>query len=223
MGQKVIMCWSGGRDCAMALEEVRRSGELEVIALLTTVTDDFGRVSMHGVRRELVRRQGAEMHLPLHEVGIPAGSSNELYEQRMAAALADLRAGGASGAVFGDIFLADLRRHREEKLAQVGMGAHFPLWRRDTAELGRQFIARGFRAIITCVDTAALDGRFAGRQYDQRLLSELPAGVDPCGENGEFHTFVYDGPLFSRPIAFVTGEIVLRENRFNFCDLLPVA
>jgi len=220
VSQKVILSWSGGKDSAMALHEVRRAGRLEVVALLTTVTDDFGRVSMHGVRRELLRCQAASLGLPLREVGIPAGSSNELYEQRMAAALAELAAQGASGVVFGDIFLADLHKYRQEKLAQVGMGAHFPLWKQDTSKLARRFIAAGFRAILTCVDTQVLDGRFAGRPYDQRLLEELPATVDPCGENGEFHSFVYDGPIFSRPIAVTPGRIVLRDNRFNFCDLL---
>jgi len=220
VSQKVILSWSGGKDSAMALHEVRRAGRLEVVALLTTVTDDFGRVSMHGVRRELLRCQAASLGLPLREVGIPAGSSNELYEQRMAAALAELAAQGAAGVVFGDIFLADLRKYRQEKLAQVGLAAHFPLWKQDTSKLSRRFIAAGFKAILTCVDTQVLDGRFAGREYDHRLLEELPATVDPCGENGEFHSFVYDGPIFSRPIAVTPGQTVLRDNRFNFCDLL---
>jgi uncharacterized protein (TIGR00290 family) len=220
MRYNIVLCWSGGKDCTMALHEARRAGRLEVMALLTTVTDDFGRVSMHGVRRELVHRQAASLGLPLREVGIPAGSTDELYEQRMAAALEKLRAQGTSGVVFGDIFLEDVRKRREEKLAQVRMSAHFPLWRQDTAELARRFIACGFKAILTCVDTQALDGRFAGREYDRLLLEELPAGVDPCGENGEFHTFVYDGPIFSRPIPVTPGQVVLRDNRFNFCDLL---
>jgi uncharacterized protein (TIGR00290 family) len=220
VSEKVILSWSGGKDGAMALHEVRRAGRLKVMALLTTVTDDFGRVSMHGVRRELVHRQAASLGLPLREVGIPAGSTDELYEQRMAAALEELASQGASGVIFGDIFLADVRKRREEKLAQVGMSAHFPLWRQDTAELARRFVACGFRAILTCVDTQALDGRFAGREYDLRLLEDLPSGVDPCGENGEFHSFVYDGPIFSRPIPVTPGQVVLRDNRFNFCDLL---
>lgn len=219
--QKVILAWSGGKDCALALDEVRRAARLEVTGLLTTVTDDFDRISLHGVRRDLLRRQVDAIGLALHEVGLPADSGEELYEQQMRAALEQLRGQGVRGVVFGDVFLHDVRQHRQDKLAQVGMSAHFPLWGRDTADLARQFLARGFRAVLTCVDTQALDGRFAGADYDHKLLEQLPPSVDACGENGEFHTFVYDGPLFSHAICFTRGQVVLRKHRFAYCDLLP--
>lgn len=219
--EKVLVAWSSGKDSALALHEVLRAGACEVQALLTTVTGDYGRASMHGVRRELVAAQAAALEIPLEEVTISKGATNEEYESAMRAALDRHRAGGVTGVVFGDIFLEDLRAYREGRLAEIGMAGIFPLWGRDTAELARQFIKLGFRAVVTCVDTEMLDGRFAGRAYDEALLEELPAGVDPCGENGEFHTFCFDGPIFAAPVAHRLGEIVLRENRFNFCDVLP--
>jgi uncharacterized protein (TIGR00290 family) len=219
--EKVLFGWSGGKDSALAMHVVRLQGELEVAALLTTITADYGRVSMHGVRRELLAMQAGAIGTPLEEVFIPADASHDLYASRMRDVLQRYKAGGVSAVVFGDLLLEDVRRYREEKLAEVDMRAIFPLWGRDTGELAREFIDLGFRAIITCVDTEQLDGRFAGREFDAALLADLPAGVDPMGENGEFHTFVYDGPIFSRPVACRTGEVVVRESRFYFCDVIP--
>ena len=222
MSTRVLMAWSSGKDSAMALHALRQDGQAEVAALLTTVTEDYGRVSMHGVRRELLEAQAQSTGLPLEVVHIPAGCDDATYERRMAAALLRHREAGVGAVAFGDIFLADLRRYREERLAQVGMEAVFPIWRRDTGELARRFIADGFRAVVTCVDGQALDGRFAGRWYDASLLAELPAGVDPCGENGEFHTFACAGPVFRRPIACRLGRTVVRDGRFHFRDVLPL-
>jgi uncharacterized protein (TIGR00290 family) len=189
-------------------------------ALITTVTSDYGRISMHGVRRELLARQAQAVGLPLVEVAIPAACSNDVYEQRMAQALVESPLREAETIAFGDLFLADIRAYREERLRAVGKQALFPLWGRDTSALAREFMAAGLRAILVCVDPAKLDASFAGREFDQRLLAELPPGVDPCGENGEFHTFVYAGPLFSEPISCQIGDVVSRDG-FVFCDLLP--
>jgi uncharacterized protein (TIGR00290 family) len=224
VSEKIILAFSSGKDSALALYEVRRLGQYEVGWLLTTMTEDYDRVSMHGVRRELVCRQADEIGLPLKIVWIPKSADNALYEARMAAALAELKAQGASAVAFGDIFLEDLRKYRQDKLAQAGLKAVFPIWKRDTRALAEQFIAEGFKAVVTCVDTQVLDGRFAGREYDRPFLDELPKGIDPCGENGEFHSFCYAGPIFRPPragVACLRGQIVLREGRFNFCDLLP--
>jgi uncharacterized protein (TIGR00290 family) len=222
MKQKVIFCWSGGKDSAQALHELRRTGEHEIAALMTTVTADYGRVSMHGFREELLDCQAAALGLPLEKVLIPKECTNEIYETRMSALLEKYKAQGVRTAVFGDIFLEDLRSWREEKLAQIGFTALFPIWKRNTTELARSFIDLTFRAVLTCVDTTSLDGSFAGRSFDRTLLKDLPDSVDPCGENGEFHSFVHDGPIFREPIAFKIGERVLREERFSFCDLIPV-
>ena len=219
--EPVLLCWSGGKDCALALRELLAQGRCPVAALLTTLTEGYERVSMHGVRRELLHQQADSLGLPLAEVWIPPSASNEIYAGRMAAALARFQAEGVCRVAFGDLFLADIRRYREENLARAGLGALFPLWGKDTAALAREFLAAGFRARVTCVDTAQLDGRFAGREYDAAFLSELPAPVDPCGENGEFHTFVFDGPPFRRPVPIRSGETVLRDGRFRFHDLLP--
>lgn len=216
----VLFTWSGGKDSALALYELLSSG-VRVAALLTTVTADYGRVSMHGVRAALLERQAAAVGLPLDVVYIPKGATNSQYQAAMHERLCHYQAQGVAVVAFGDIFLEDVRRYREENLKRVGLEALFPLWGRDTWELARRFVALGFRARLTCVDTRVLPAQLAGRQFDERLLRELPAGVDPCGENGEFHSFVYGGPLFGRPIACRRGEVVLREERFAFCDLVP--
>jgi len=188
--------------------------------LLTTVTEGHERISIHGVRRELLRRQAESLRLPLHEVLIPPQCVNPIYETRMEEALRMHLAQGVRKVAFGDIFLQDLRIYRENNLARLGMEALFPLWKRDTRELISAFHKTGFRAISVCIDGKLLDSSFAGRGLDESFFRDLPMGVDPCGENGEFHTFVFDGPIFHRPIPFTVGETVQRDS-FFFCDLLP--
>ena len=219
------MAWSGGKDSALALAAVRRDSRYDVAALLTTVTEHYDRVSMHGVRRTLLRQQAEAIGLRLEEVVIPPQCSNDEYEKRMAAALATVRsqAPGLHAVVFGDLFLTDIRAYRERMLARVGMRALFPLWLRDTRELAREFVRLGYRAVLVCVDSHALPAAFAGREFGDALLDELPAGVDPCGENGEFHTFVYAGPLLARRIAHRRGKRVVREGRFVYRDLKEVS
>jgi uncharacterized protein (TIGR00290 family) len=215
----VAVSWSGGKDSALTLWMLRRDA-VEPEALITTVTEGYERISMHGVRRELLARQAAALGIPLVEVVIPPGCVNEIYEARMAQAFASVPLSGVEAVAFGDLFLDDVRAYREERLAAGGKRGLFPLWGRDTGELAREFVAAGFDALIVCLDPGALDSSFAGRRYDGRLLDELPASVDPCGENGEFHTFVHAGPIFAEPIACRTGEIVERDG-FVFCDLMP--
>lgn len=222
MKEKVILSWSGGKDSALTLHALHQAGRYDVAAVLTTFTRDYDRVSMHGVRRELVERQTALIGLPLEKVWISQDASNEAYEMQMRAVLERHVKRGVSTVAIGDIFLEDLRAYREEKLARIGMKGLFPLWKLDTAALARSFLDLGFKGVITCVDTDLLDGRFIGRDYDEAFLKQIPSHVDPCGENGEFHSFVYDGPVFQEPIACARGEVVLRENRFAFCDLKPV-
>jgi len=221
MKQKALMSWSSGKDSAFTLHRLMNDDNYEVVGLLTTLARDYDRVSMHGVRRALLEAQARSTGLPLHIVWISAGGSNDDYEQQMRAVLEEQKAQGVTAVAIGDIFLEDLRRYREEKLAQLDMNAVFPIWGEDTAELSRRFIDSGFKSVITCVDSECMPGEFAGRTYDHNLLSELPAGVDPCGENGEFHSFAFDGPIFRSPISFTKGEVVMRENRFYFCDIIP--
>ncbi len=221
MTDKVLVSWSGGKDCAYALDTYLGGHHPEVLALLTTVTEGYDRISMHGVRRALVQSQAAALGLPLDEILIPQQCSNEQYEQLMGSAMGKYANLGVTGVVFGDLFLEDVRKYREEKLAALGMKAIFPIWGIPTHELAPALIDRGFKAVVACVDTAAIDGEFVGREFDERFLADLPAGADPCGENGEFHTFVYDGPPFSNAIAFRRGEKILRERRFYYCDLVP--
>lgn len=216
--EPILFCWSGGKDSAMALHAVLRDAHVQVAALLTTVTEGYERVSMHGVRRELLREQARQIGLPLHEVFIPPECVNATYEARMEEALR-VHARGIRKVAFGDIFLEDLRAYREKNLARMGMTALFPIWKRDTRELIRSFHAEGFRSIAVCVDSKVLDRSFAGRELDEAFFSDLPAGVDYCGENGEFHTFAFDGPIFKEPVRFRTGERVDRDG-FVFCDLL---
>jgi uncharacterized protein (TIGR00290 family) len=202
----------------MALNVLRQQRDLRVAALLTTVTEGYERISMHGVRRTLLQRQAEATGLPLYEVRIPPQCVNPVYEARMREALLSQKENGVHCVAFGDIFLQDLREYRERNLAQVEMKAIFPIWKRDTRELTQEFCAMGFRAIAVCIDSTKLSREFAGRELDESFFRDLPAGVDPCGENGEFHTFVYDGPIFSIAIAVERGEVVERD-RFYFCDL----
>ncbi len=215
---EVLLCWSGGKDSAMALNVMRQQRNLRVAALLTTVTEGYERISMHGVRRALLQRQAVATGLPLHEVRIPPQCVNPIYEARMREALLSQKENGVRCVAFGDIFLQDLREYRERNLAQVEMNAIFPIWKRNTQELAQEFCAMGFRAIAVCIDSKKLSREFAGRELDESFFRDLPADVDACGENGEFHTFVYDGPIFSSTIAVERGEVVERD-RFYFCDL----
>ena len=219
--EPVVMLWSGGKDSALALYELRRAGEYEVAALLTTVTEGYDRVSMHGVRRALLERQAASVGLPLAQVSIPRDCSNAEYVARMASACAALKGIGLHTAASGDLFLEDVRRYREGQLAEASMGGVFPLWGRDPAPLARTFVAAGFAAVTVCVESRSLGEEWVGRAFDGPFLADLPPGVDPCGENGEFHTFVYDGPIFKERIAWTRGEVVLRDDCFYYCDLLP--
>lgn len=216
----VLMCWSGGKDSCMALHALQRSPEHQVTALLTTVTRDHDRISMHGVRRELLEAQADALGLPLDIAYIPAGASNADYEAAMAAALGRHHARGVRTVAFGDLFLADIRAYRDRMMAANGMTAIYPVWGRETRAFVENFIDAGFRATISCVDLAKLDASFAGRRIDAALLSDLPEGIDPAGENGEFHSFVSDGPIFARPVAIRLGETVSRDG-FSFRDLLP--
>jgi uncharacterized protein (TIGR00290 family) len=220
MSQPILFCWSGGKDSAMALHTLLQRPGVQIAALLTTVTETYDRISMHGVRRELLVQQAQSIGLPLHEVRIPPQCVNPVYEARMEEALRIHYDTGVRTVAFGDIFLEDLRAYREKNLARIGMTALFPIWRRDTRELIHQFHAAGFRAVAACVDPKVLDPGFAGRELGATFFSDLPSNVDPCGENGEFHTFVFDGPIFRNPIPVRAGEIVERDS-FIYCDLLP--
>jgi uncharacterized protein (TIGR00290 family) len=220
--ESVLVSWSGGKDSCMALQQVLQTPSLRVEALLTTVTRDFDRISMHGVRRALLEEQAASLGLPLRQIHISKGATNEEYESRTGEILSEYHGRGIDTVVFGDLFLEEIRAYRQRLLASHGMTGFYPVWGRDTAKLIRDFIAQGFRTILVCVDPAKLDPSFVGRVIDEKLLSELPSGVDPCGENGEFHSFVFDGPIFRKRIRFSRGEVVCRDS-FWFCDLVPEA
>lgn len=220
MKEKVVFSWSGGKDSARALYEIKRSGIYEVAALLTTVTADYDRISMHGVPRILLEDQARSLGIPLEKFLIKKGISNEEYESGMRKVLEKYLARGVTSVVCGDIFLEDLKKYREDNLAKIGMKGIFPIWKQDSRQLAFSFINLGFKAIVTCIDSNVLGKEFSGRAFDEGFLSDLPSGVDPCGENGEFHSFVYDGPIFDKPLSFTKGEIVLRDNRYYFCDLI---
>lgn len=235
---RTLVCWSGGKDSALALERARSMADLEIAGLLTTLSEEFDRISMHGVRRELLDAQAQALALPVEKVmlptppadaacGISRGASgftvfatNDSYEQRMLEAFARAKATRVEAIVFGDIYLEDLRRYREKLLAQAGLRGVFPLWGCDSRALVEEAIARGFKALVVCVDSKRLDQSWCGRALDRAFLDELPQEVDPSGERGEYHTFVYDGPGFRHAVAVTKGECVLREP-FWFCDLAP--
>ncbi|MEJ2700894.1 MAG: adenine nucleotide alpha hydrolase [Sedimentisphaerales bacterium] len=219
--ERVLLSWSGGKDSALALHRIRRAGDYEVAALLTTLTRDHDRVCMHDVRRVLLEQQAESLGLTLEKIFITENASNEEYESKMRAVLVKYQKAGVRSVVFGDVFLEELREYREERLATIGMEGLFPLWQSATAGLACSFINLGFRAVITSADSRQLDRVCVGRDFDAQFLSMLPFAVDPCGENGEFHSFVYDGPLFHRPVSCKPGEILLRENGFYYCDLMP--
>jgi uncharacterized protein (TIGR00290 family) len=218
--RRAWVSWSSGKDSTFALEETRRAGAVDAVGLLVTLNRDADRVAMHAVRRELVEAQADRVGLPLHPVDLPYPCPNEVYEAQMDAAMAAAAEVGVDHVVFGDLFLADVRAYREQALAGSGVGPLFPLWGRPTDRLARDMLDAGVRAVLTCVDPAQLPAEFAGRAFDADLLADLPDGVDPCGERGEFHTFVWDGPGFRSPIDVEVGEVVERDG-FVFCDVLP--
>lgn len=220
MREKILSSWSSGKDSGLALYSLLQNNELEIIALLTTITADYDRVSMHGVRRELLEAQSASIGIPLEKVSISKNCSNTEWEEKIQATLLHYKAQGVTSVAFGDIFLEDLKKYREQNLAKIGMKGLFPLWKQKSIILAKKFIGLGFKAIVTCVDGKKLDCKYCGREYDEKFLSDLPEDVDCCGENGEFHSFVYAGPLFKTPISFSKGSIVLRDNQFYFCDLI---
>jgi uncharacterized protein (TIGR00290 family) len=216
-----LMSWSGGKDSCVALYEIQKANSYRVAALLTTVTRDYDRISMHGVRRVLLEKQATSLRLPLHQVLISKDATNEEYEAKMGEALSVYRGQGIDSIVFGDLFLEDIRAYREQFLARHHMQGLFPVWKRDTSRFINEFIELGFKAVVTCVNSEALDRSFAGRIIDDAFISSLPVGVDPCGENGEYHSFVFDGPIFTEAVRFSIGVTVSR-NSYWFRDLLPV-
>jgi uncharacterized protein (TIGR00290 family) len=221
--EKVVFSWSGGKDSTLALHELRRTGQYEIVALFTTVAEQYKRISHHGVREELLDMQAAAVGLRLDKMYLPASSlpcTNAQFEELMERSLRRYHAAGIRLVAHGDIFLQDLRDYRERNLAKLGMAGLFPLWQRDTTALVRTFIDSGYKAYLSCVDGIKLGQAFAGRAIDADLLRDLPAGVDPCGEYGEYHSFVYDGPIFQRPVPVRVGEVVQRDSRF-YADLLP--
>jgi uncharacterized protein (TIGR00290 family) len=224
MARPVALAWSGGKDSSLALAALRADPAVEVVSLLTTVTADYDRISIHGVRRTILDAQVSAIGLPLIEATIPAAASNDVYENSFAMALEVLQrqCPEVRHIAFGDLFLADVRAYRERLLERLGWTPIFPLWGKDTALLARQFVSQGYRAILTCVDTTQLAAEFAGREFDAALLDQLPATVDPCGERGEFHTCVYDGRIFPRSLSLQRGERVRRDDRFEYCDLTLV-
>ncbi len=221
--EPVVLSWSGGKDCAVALQALRDGDRFDVVALLTSVTRGYDRVSIHGVRRTLLEAQARALGLPLVELELEPQSSNEAYEAAFHDAVGRLRARfpDVRHMAFGDLLLEDVRAYRERLAAAAGLESLFPLWGSDTTRLATEIVEAGWRAHLVCVDTTQLDARFAGRTFDRELLAELPPAVDPCGERGEFHTFVSAGPIFAGGIAVRTGEVVLRDDRFAYCDLLP--
>ena len=246
MKEKIVFCWSGGKDSALALNRLRRDDRCEIVSLLTTCNEHFQRVSMHGVRLELLDRQAHALGLPLEKIFVSRRSSNEEYQEKMSACLLAHKSRGVTACAFGDIFLEDLKRWREENLARVGLRGIFPIWKIDSGELIREFIADGFGSVVCCANDAWLDETAVGRNIDEEFVRSLPAGVDPCGENGEFHSFAFAGPIFRRPVKFTVGEKIYRPleqthpggsppssapvcppssarqtKGFWFCDLLP--
>lgn len=242
--EKLIFCWSGGKDSALALHKVLQEGRYDVVALLTTCSEHFRRVSMHGVRLELLEAQARAIGLPLEKIFVSQRSSNDEYQQKMGACFAKYKAQGVTAVAYGDIFLEDLKSWREQNLAKLGLRGLFPIWKEDSKTLMERFVALGFNSVICCVNDAYLDESWLGRMLDATFVRSLPAHVDPCGENGEFHSFAFAGPIFAKPVNFTIGEKVYRPleqthptstgaapcattpnqtKGFWFCDLLPVA
>ncbi len=218
---KVVVSWSSGKDCAFALHQVRTEGRVEVVGLLTTLNEENDRIAMHGVRKELLQMQLDALGLPAEMVLLPMPCDNETYRQRVGLTVEKLRERGVKQVVFGDLFLEDIRQYREEQMQGSGLDPVFPLWQRETSQLSRDMVDSGLQAVVTCVDQRVLSAEYLGRRYDHQFLDDLPHDIDPCGENGEFHTLVTAGPMFSWPIAVKIGELVTRGD-FAFVDVLPV-
>ena len=214
-----VMSWSSGKDSSMALDSVLNSDEFHVQELLSTVTEDYERVSMHGVRVSLLDMQADSLGIPIRKVYIPAQCSNKIYEGKMKEVMNYYKNCSIETVIFGDLYLEDIRHYRENQLGSIGMKAFFPLWNSDTVELSRKMIEKGYRSVVTCVDSKLLPGSYAGKEYNHDFLDSLPEGVDPCGENGEFHTFTSGGPIFSNDIKINKGETFLRNERFYYCDI----
>jgi uncharacterized protein (TIGR00290 family) len=221
MGGKCLFSWSGGKDSALALYEILGSRDHDIAALVTTVTGGYDRVSMHGVRCVLLEKQAESLGLGLEKVTIPPGASNEEYELSLGRILLGYKEAGVDSVIFGDIYLREVREYRERQLRELGLKCEFPIWGRDSRSLAGEFIDKGFKAVVVCVDSTQLDWGFSGREFDEGFLAGLPTAADVCGENGEFHTFVYDGPIFADRVEFERGGITLRDGRFYYCDLLP--
>jgi uncharacterized protein (TIGR00290 family) len=219
--ERIVLSWSGGKDSTMAAYQLLASQKYEIVALWTTVTEEFDRISMHGVRRQLLEEQARSLGIPLHVMMIPKDCSNEIYEARMRVTLGEFKAQGITKIAFGDLFLEEVKQYRDERLAQIGMSGLYPIWMRDTEELVRTFIGLGFKALLACVDTHAIDASFTGREIDKALLRDLPEHADPCGEYGEYHSFVYAGPIFKQAIACKAGAVTMRTPRFSYCDIVP--
>ena len=219
--EPVVLSWSGGKDSALALAALRDDPRIDVRALFTSVTRGYDRISIHGVRRTLLHAQARAVGLPLIEIELEPQSSNAAYEAAFRGGIDRVRASfpEVGGIAFGDLFLEDVRAYRERLVASTGFATHYPIWGRSTAGLAREFVAAGYVAHLVCVDTTQLSGSFAGRRFDEAFLAELPATADPCGERGEFHTFVSDGPIFTTPVTVRVGAVVLRDDRFAYCDL----
>ncbi|MCH7949070.1 MAG: diphthine--ammonia ligase [Candidatus Dadabacteria bacterium] len=222
MRKNILISWSGGKDSSLALYEIQKSRDYEVAALITTITSDYDRVSMHGLRTILLDEQASSLNIPLEKIFISKNAPNDEYESRLKEVLLKYKQLGIRDIVFGDLFLEEIKKYREDLLGKIGMECVFPIWKRDTVKLAKRFIELGFKAITVCVDSNVLGKEFAGREFDEHFLDDLPKAIDPCGENGEFHTFVYDGPILKNPIDHELGEIVLRDKRFYYCDILPV-
>ena len=230
---KAFLNWSGGKDSALSLYHILQEKKFDVKLLVTTLSMEYQRISMHGVRAELLNQQASCINLPLHKIWLPEMPSMEVYNEVMRENLLELKRTGIGYSIFGDIFLEDLRKYREEKLKEVGLKGQFPLWKRNTEELINEFIDLGFKAILVCVDERCLEKSFVGRIIDRKLINDLPENVDPCGENGEYHSFVFDGPLFEKPVPFKKGEVVYKQyddptietnkkTGFWYQDILPV-
>ncbi len=220
MKEKVLFSWSGGKDSALALYEVQQAGRYEVVSLITTLSAENKRSFMNNVKVELLERQAQSMGLSIEKVFVSEKDSQKDYKSQMRKVLRRYLSKGVRTVVFGDIFLEDLRRQRQNNLAKLKMKAIFPLWKKDTNRLARTIIRLGFKTIITCTDRSILSGNFTGREFDESFLSELPSNIDACGENGEFHTFVYDGPIFHKKVHFTKGKVIIKDKNFHYCDLI---